>query len=383
MTSKILCVDDDPNLLAGIQRNLRKQFELEIAIGGEAALLVMEQSGPYAVVVADMQMPGMNGVELLKQIEERWPETVRVMLTGNADQNTAVQAVNEGHVFRFLNKPCPPETLGWALEASLQHYKLVTVEKELLEKTLNGSIRLMMETLSMIEPDSFGRAQKLRDYMRSFLKAYKTAQAWELEIAAMLSQIGWVAVPANVRQKAKQGALISPSEQAILMRVPDVGFKLLTHIPRLEGVCRIVKYQDKNFDGTGYPQDDVAGESIPLGARILKVLSNLLLLEEKAVVRSKALEMMQKRVGCYDGRILDAAFACFDIYLTRSSTAQPVMQAIRLRDLQAGQVLLSSVMTNDNILIVPAGAQVTSTLLERLRNFAELSGIKEPIYVEG
>ncbi len=386
MTNKILCVDDDPNLLAGIQRNLRKQFELEVAEGGEVALEILAAKGPFAVVVADMQMPGMNGVELLQKVEERAPETVRIMLTGNADQTTAVQAVNEGHVFRFLNKPCPPEVLSWALEAGLQHYRLVAVEKELLEKTLNGSVRLMMETLSLIEPGSFGRAQKMREYMRNFLKAYKapqSMQAWELEIAAMLSQIGWVAVPSYVRDKVKAGSVLSPSEQAILMRIPDVGFKLLTNIPRLEGVCKIVKYQEKNYDGSGYPQDNVAGENIPLGARILKVLFGLVLLEEKLIPKAKALEMMQRRAGCYDSRILDAAFACFDIYLARSSSAQPAMQAVRLKDLQVSQVLLSSVLTNDDVLIVPAGTRVTSTLIERLHNFAELSGIKEPIYVEG
>lgn len=383
MTTKILCVDDDANLLSAIQRNLRKQFDLEFATGGEEALAAMRKNGPFAVVVADMQMPGMNGIELLKHIAEQSPDTVRVMLTGNADQGTAVQAVNEGHVFRFLNKPCPPETLGWALEAALQHYKLLAVEKELLEKTLHGSVRLMMEILSMVEPESFGRAQKLREYMKSFIQTATLAQSWELELAAMVSQIGWVTVPAPLRQKAKTGAVLIPAEQSILMRVPEVGFKLLTNIPRLEGVCRIVRYQDKNFDGTGFPQDNVAGENIPLGARILRVLISLLHLEEMAIPKAQALEMMQKRKGCYDARILDAVFARFDIYLSRSSSSLPTMQKLRVKDLQVGQVLLSNVMNNDDIMIVPAGTAITSTLLERLHNFAELSGVKEPIYIEG
>ena len=382
MTKKILCVDDDPNLLAGIQRNLRRQFDLEIAIGGEQALALLAKNGPFAVVVADMQMPGMNGVELLKRVEHEYPDTVRVMLTGNADQLTAVQAVNDGHVFRFLNKPCPPETLGWALEASLQYYQLVATEKELLERTLNGSVRLLMEILSLVEPECFGRAQKLRDYMRSFVRSSKPVETWELEMGAMLAQIGTVTVPASLRQKAKMGGALTPAEQSILMRVPEVSSNLLKNIPRLEGVSRIVRYQDKNFDGTGLPQDNLAGENIPVGARILKVLMGLVLLEEKAVPKPQALEMMQTRRGCYDPRILDAVFACFDIYLTRPTACVPQTQSVRVMDLQVGQMLLSNVLNNDGVMLVTAGTRITSTLLERLHNFAELSGVKEPIYVE-
>ena len=323
MTTKILCVDDDVNVLAGFQRNLRKKYDLEFASGGREALELLEKHGPFAVVVADMQMPGMNGVELLKTIAQQSPDTVRVMLTGNADQRTAIEAVNEGRVFRFLTKPCPSETLDWALDASLQYHRLIVTEKELLEKTLSGSVMLLLDILSLVEPDSFGRAQKLRDYMRQFVQSLENTPTWELEIGAVLSQIGNVTLPPSLRQKAKGGATLTPAEQAVLMRVPEVGAKLLMRIPRLEGISRIVRYQDKNFDGTGCPQDDLAGENIPLGARILKVLNGLIQLEDKGIPKPQALEMMQKRQGGYDPRILDAVFACFDVYLKQSSASAP------------------------------------------------------------
>jgi len=117
MNESILCVDDEPCVLQAYQRALRKHFIIEVAFGGEEALKTIAQKGPYAVIVADMRMPGMNGIQLLVKTREIAPHTVRMMLTGNADQQTALDAVNEGHIFRFMTKPCPPELFAKALEA--------------------------------------------------------------------------------------------------------------------------------------------------------------------------------------------------------------------------------------------------------------------------
>src|SRR5690349_21597612 len=138
MTAKILFVDDDGSLLAGVQRALRNEFRIETAIGGEAGLDAIQRDGPYAVVVADMQMPGMSGLEFLKRLQTVSPDSVRLMLTGNTGQKTAADAVNDGRVFRFLTKPCPPTIMVPALEAALAQYRLVTAERDLLERTLNA-----------------------------------------------------------------------------------------------------------------------------------------------------------------------------------------------------------------------------------------------------
>src|SRR5829696_4359 len=138
MIGKILCVDDERNVLEAYQRSLRKEFHIEIATSGAEGLAAVESQGPYAVIVSDMRMPGMDGIRFLAKVKEKAPDSVRIMLTGNADQQTAIEAVNEGNIFRFLTKPCPPETLAKALSAGLQQYWLVVAEKELLEKTLSG-----------------------------------------------------------------------------------------------------------------------------------------------------------------------------------------------------------------------------------------------------
>ncbi|MDB6033467.1 MAG: Hydrogenase transcriptional regulatory protein hupR1 [Verrucomicrobiales bacterium] len=381
MSTKILFVDDEANVLEGYQRNLRKRFAIDTALGGESALALMSKEGPYAVVVADMQMPGMNGVELLMQARINAPDTVRMMLTGNADQKTASEAVNKGHIYQFLNKPCSPEMMASALDSAIHQHRLVTAERELLENTLNGSIKLLTEVLSAAEPHSFGRGEVLRGYIRAFAEALQLKQTWDLELAAMLSQIGYMTIPSDLVTKARAGHGLTGPEKDMLLRVPEIGSKLLRNIPRLESVAKIVLYQDKNYDGTGFPFDSVAGEDIPVGSRILKVLSDLAQLEAQGVLRHRALEQMQSRAGLYDPRVLDTAFFCFDVYLTTPTSAKASSHAVPLQELKSGDTLSANVETRDGILIVGAGTKVSPMILEKLRNFEQLNGIKEPIHV--
>jgi DNA-binding NtrC family response regulator len=124
MTEKILFVDDEPSVLDGYERLLRQHFQIETAVGGRLALDKLAGRGPFAVVVADMRMPEMDGAQLLAKVMTEFPESIRVMLTGNLDIQTAVRAVNEGSIFRFLTKPCNKETLIETLNAALAQYRL-------------------------------------------------------------------------------------------------------------------------------------------------------------------------------------------------------------------------------------------------------------------
>lgn len=134
MKPKILLVDDELNVLIAYQRNLRSRFDLSIAESGEAGLAVINESGPFAVIVSDYNMPIMNGIEFLRNVKNLAPDSIRIMLTGQADLQSAINAVNEGNVFRFLTKPCSHELLLNSLESAVEQYRLVTVEKVLLEK---------------------------------------------------------------------------------------------------------------------------------------------------------------------------------------------------------------------------------------------------------
>ncbi|HEX4309263.1 MAG TPA: response regulator [Acidobacteriaceae bacterium] len=133
MKHKILCVDDEASALEGYQRILHRLFEVSTAISGAQGLAILERRGPYAVVISDMRMPGMNGAEFLSRVREKAPETVRMLLTGYSDMNAAVEAVNRGRIFQFLTKPCERDVLVAAIASGVEQYANRRAEKDLLK----------------------------------------------------------------------------------------------------------------------------------------------------------------------------------------------------------------------------------------------------------
>ena len=378
---RILCVDDDPMVVSAFQRVLRRDFLFEACASGEEALRILETSGPFPVLLADMNMPGMNGVELLSRVAERYPDMVRIMLTGNAEQRTAAEAVNRGHVFRFLSKPCSPDQLSDALRAGLQQHHLATVERELLENTLRGAVATLVEILSMVDPVSFGLGQTLRDEVRELLRALGRPVSWECEVAALLSQIGFVTIPQFVvkRHRAAQG--LTGAEKDMLARVPLTGADLLAPIPRLDGVAQIVRYQRKNFDGSGFPHDDLAGVDIPYGARVLRVLIELHELAERGAARGNGLLLMREREGVFDPAIIEDVARLHHTLLPVANPSRRTL-LVKVRGLEPGHVLISDLSTLDGVLIVPAGQALTAMVIEKVRNFDRMGGIREPVAVE-
>jgi len=135
---RVLCVDDEPLLLAGLSAALHGRYEVTTARSGPEALRRLFECGPFAVVVADLKMPDMDGIRFLSQVRDMAPDTVRILLTGHADLDSAIGAVNQGYIFRFLKKPCPTEVLLMALEDGVNQARLVTRDRELLEKRLEA-----------------------------------------------------------------------------------------------------------------------------------------------------------------------------------------------------------------------------------------------------
>ncbi len=379
---KILFVDDEPNVLAAFQRQLRKQFSVDIAVGPKEGLVALENWRDYAVVVADMRMPEMNGVEFLARVKAFAPDVVRMMLTGNADQTTAIDAINEGNIFRFLNKPCPPDKLTLALEDGLRQHQLLMAERELLENTLSGSVKVLAEILGMVEPKSFGHNETLRNNIRAVAKFMQVGQPWELEVAAMLAHIGYITIPPEVVLKARVGHTLSGKEHDMFRRIPAIGSALLAQIPRLEEIAKTILYQNKRFDGGGFPEDPIAGPAIPLGARVLRVLFDLSELEGRGISRPAALTELHRRPGWYDPEILSALDDCLPPPPGESADAKKPPLTVSFSNLRVGHVLASDIKTLDGIMIVAAGKEITPPLMQRLRNFSALSGIKEPIHVE-
>ena len=379
MNNKILFVDDESHVLDAFRRQFRKQFEVSTAPGGKEGLEMIRSEGPFAVIVTDMRMPEMDGVQFLKEVRTVAPESVRLMLTGNADQQTAMNAVNEGNVFRFLTKPCPYEILNSTLETAVEQHRLMTAERELMEGTLNGTIKLLTSVLSMVAPSVFGRAVALRETAKEVARALKIMDTWDIEIATMLSHIAYVTLPPETLEKARANQTLSEAEQQIIAQLPETGSKLLANIPRLEKIAAIILYQNKHFDGSGFPKDSVVGEAIPLESRIIKVLYDLKALEDKGVVGEKALEMMQKSSGRYDPHVLQTVAWFLSAGEDELSMSPPIN--VTVSELQPDQLLISNVETMEGILLFTAGHKLSEALVAKLISYHRIHRIKEPIRV--
>ncbi len=375
MNDKILFVDDDSNLLESYQRQLRSQFDITAAADGNQGLKVIAQKGPYAVVVSDFRMPGMDGVQFLSQVRQEAPDSVRILLTGYADAQTAIEAVNQGNIFRLLTKPCPPEMLMNALQAGIKQFRLIHAERELLEKTLRGSIKVLIEILSLVHPDAFGRAMRVTREVREIGKVMDVSEAWSLETAAMLSQIGCIVMPDDLLKKIYQGKPLSPDEKQTFQMYPLIASDLIAKIPRLEKVAEIITYQEKSFDGTGVPSDTRKGEEIPLAARILKVALDFDTLKMAGRTRMEALQQLRARSGSYDPKVLEALASLIE------KEAKYVVKELRLRELEENMILAEGVRTPKGVLLIAHGQEITRTLLTHLKNRAMKQGVREPIRV--
>ena len=379
MNKKILCVDDDPNILAGFRRALRKDFDIHTAEGGDEGIATVLKNAPFAVVVSDMRMPGMNGVQFLARVKEIAPDSVRVMLTGNSDQQTAMNAVNEGSIFRFLTKPCPPETLAKTLDAAIEQYRLVTAEKELLEKTLNNSLQVLVDVLAMVNPTAFSRSTRVKRLARDIAVRVGATNVWEIEIAAMLSQIGCVTVPEETLTKISMGMPLKEDELRMYHKYPEIGRDLIARIPRLEIIAEIVAFQNKRqSDLVAAASGQNVSETAIDGARILKLALDYDKLIGTGNAPYEAFAALSKRNDWYDSTVLNA----LEIIVAELIEEAYNTEKIKVSRLEPGMILDETLVTANGSKLLAQGQEITLSLVLRLKNFAEAGIIPGEIQVK-
>ncbi len=380
---RILIIDDERNVLLGLRRQLHRRFDITLATSGDEGLAKLREKGPFAVVVCDMNMPGRTGIEVLADIGEQVPDTIRIMLTGQADLSTAMNAVNHGNIFRFFTKPCATETLVAGLEAGLVQYDLVTAERDLLNKTLSGSLKVLTDVLGLIDPDSFGRTERAQRWCRTIAEELGLKRhAWKLETAAMLAPIGLAALPSDVAEKARSGKDLTPVEREMIDTTSETAYKLIRNIPRLHEVATYVQYQGKNFDGSGFPDDRRAGTDIPVGARIIRILNDVVLAEEKGSDIRDALKAMQKREDLYDPKLLKLIVPV--VLKDQPDELDGNLEEIEvdLGQLRVGDVLQTAIMDRQQgQLILAAGSVLSELYVKRLGNLRKLRKLTERVKV--
>ncbi|MEQ1758701.1 MAG: HD domain-containing phosphohydrolase [Vicinamibacterales bacterium] len=358
----IICVDDEPQILAGLSLHLGRRFQVHTATSGTEALKVMASHPDAAVVMSDMRMPFMDGAHFLQRAREMAPDTVRLLLTGQSDLNSAIAAINQGHIFRFLTKPCPPSTLLASMDAAVEHHRLITAERVLLEQTVRGVIKALTDVLALANPVSFGRASRIKATVARLAAEMKIANAWQIEVAAMLSQLGYIALASDTAERVYHGKPISTEEAEAVARVPAITEQLLGNIPRLEIVRGILATYCKPYRKPTPHENRGREFEIYQGAQLLKVATEFDVHESSDASGSNPLEIMRSQADRYDPTVLAA------LMVSATMEVGHELKDIRLSDLQVGMVFDEDVRMESGALMVGRGLEVTAGMVERLRN---------------
>ena len=376
MSDKILFVDDEPAVLSAYKRILHREFEVDTAAGGELGLESIRDHGPYGVVVSDMRMPAMNGAQFLSRVREAAPDTVRMLLTGYSDLNAAMDAVNEGNIFRFLTKPCEKDVLGKAITDGLKQYRLVRAEKELLENTLMGSIKVLAEVLGAVSPEAFGRSMRITHCMRHLVSKFSPSSPWCFEAAAMLSQLGCVTLDPEIMQAACVGTQLSPGDQARFEAHPKVARDLLANIPRLEPIAWMISQQLAGEVSHDVPQASaLTSEAMVMGAKMLRLAVSFDNLRLRGLSHESAISRLRYRSDEFGRELVDALV---DI---KPEESRMELRKISVSALATGMILHQEIRNKLGMLVVAKGQEVTPALQIRLVNFWRAGTIDKEIMV--
>lgn len=365
----VLCVDDEQNVVDSLRLNLRKHFNVLTALSAAEGMTVLGKEPDVAVVVSDMRMPEKDGATFLAEVKNVAPTAVRMLLTGFSDIEAAMRAVNEGQIFRFLTKPCTPEHLLATLTAGVEQHQLITAERVLLQKTLVGSVKAIIDILALSNPMALGRAMRIRDTVRKLAREMKIEQAWRIEFAALLSQLGSVTLPDETVRKLYDGEAIDDTERVRLIDNMGTTNKILGHIPRLEPVMELLEALQSHTAGHA---EDAGERSAACG--VLFAAIDMDTLEARGYTAEQALQTLGAKKATYGELTLTA--------LRRLHEAPGAVRTtvVTIDKLADGMVLCEDLRTADGVVIVPRGFAIDRGAREHIAIFAE--GLeKKPITV--
>jgi response regulator RpfG family c-di-GMP phosphodiesterase len=368
----VLLVDDEPRVVESLALNLRKDYEVFTATSGAEALKRLREVADICVVVSDMRMPGMDGATLLKEVMHLNSGIGRILLTGEAGRDTAALAVNKGQILRFLTKPCSVPDLTDALAAGVAHFRLARAERAVLQETLVGCIHALVDLLAVSNPIAFGRTGRVQQIAMSFADSLGLEGYWQLDCAALLSQIGYIGLPEALVDKLCCGAPLTDAEAERSRDVPKVAMRLLDHIPRLEPVMQIIAatyWDDAALNRLG-------DGTIGTGARILGIALEYDALTTSGRSRDEAVRLLRAHEARYGQQMLNK----FCVYLGAAAT-EAEMRLMPLSDVQVDMILMQDLRTPSGTLLASRGYKVTAALQERVGNHGK-SLLSQQVYVQ-
>lgn len=426
--AQLLFVDDEPGILSALRRLFRPHgYKIFTAESGAEGLEILDQE-QIDLVISDMRMPEMDGVALLKAIKERSPETIRILLTGYADFNSTVAAINQGEIYRYISKPWVDNEIVSIVADALEHQRLKH-ENERLSSVIQQQNEALKRLNSGLEQQVSERTAKLRealtlveqahgDLKKSFLMTVQVfsglielrsgqsssslaghgrrvadqaqrvakkmglsdAECHNIMLAGLLHDIGKLGLPDSLLDKPFNN--LTGEHRGLVMKHPVMGQNILLGIERLKEAARLVRHHHESYDGTGFP-DQLAGLAIPQGSRIICVVNEYDALQVGTLVQrqlkpSEAVDfLIENRGKRYDPAVVDAF-----VSLLGESQKIPIKEIpLRTMHLKPGMVLSRDLMHHDGYMLLTHGSTLSPEIIGQLVKMEQAEGSNISVYI--
>ena len=370
----ILFVDDEANILQTFKRTLFKDYNVLTAPGGEEALEILKKTPNISVIISDMRMPNMDGRQLLKTTKDQFPDVIRILLTGYADLDSAIDVINEGQIFRFLTKPCNSLLLKQTLKDASRQHELEQSEKELLAQTLRGSIKVLTDILSITNPVAFSSSIRIKQIVHNIIQNLELENSWQYEVASMLSQLGCITLSQETLSKITRGATLNPHEEKEYKQHSEIAASFIKEIPRLEVISEMVRRQSETLFKSELKDDIKKWPDDKIGSQILRISIEFDKINQKIKSPKNALK-----------KIIESQL--FPIELIRALSLNYVKEEnsnehkIYLKDLSLNMIITENIYAKNGMLLIPDGQDVTEIVIRKLHNFSVSIGIQEPFMI--
>ena len=411
----LLCVDDEANILSALKRMFRPHgYRVLTTPSGEQGLKLLGETG-VDLVISDMRMPEMDGAHFLEQVRQRWPDAMRMLLTGYSDITSAIAAVNRSHVYRYISKPWFDDDLLMVVQQALDLKDLTREKARLVELTRKQNIELaklnagledvveqrtvalhraldsleqahnklkksfftsitVFSNLIELRQGAAVHSRRVADLARRIAQRLKVVnpELQDIAVAALLRDIGKLALPDRLVSRPIE--VLSSEERREFTKHPLKGQAALMALEQLAGAARLIRSQHERYDGMGYP-DRLSGSEIPLGARILAVAGDYDGLQ-RGLVTNRCLSTTQAQAFIVDGRgkrydpqVVDAFVDAVGV--TAVQPAPVAEEQMTPAQLQSGMVLTRDLLTRDGILLLSRDYVLDPALIENIRDYEE------------
>ena len=425
---RILFVDDETAILSSLKRLFRStEYQVFTAESGKAGLEVLEKN-EIDVIVSDMRMPEMSGVEFLTFCAQKWPNRARIVLTGHEDLNQAIKAINQGHIYRYLNKPWDDWDIQLTVKQAVSQAKLLRENLELgtITERQYVELKLLNESLEQKVNDRTAKLKATAERLDEAYASLKTGYQQTVEVfssladmkqnnmgnhgrrvaelsreiaqslglnkeeigeiydAGLLHDIGRLVLPDELYDRPL--SRLSDKERKVRERHPALAEAALFRLDPLLNAARIIRHHHEQIDGNGYP-DQISGDAIPLGSRILAVSDAYDGLRTGTGTgathsRVEALKHIRKNCGTlYDERIFSVLEKIKENRAEQTAVTSSVVM-LNTDSLNPGMEIARDLVNDQGLLLLTAGKVLNATIIERLKQFEVDFDTEYTLYVK-